>query len=207
MSLGAILEAIHVSGEQKIQEMETRAAQQADEILAAARREAERTREAACTKEVMPAYKERARIIHRARLEGLRICGDTREALVDAALERARERLMVLREGPVYPEVFKKLMQEALAGLKESAEDVTLTRLEVDRRDRELLQSARRYTAPDILVDFELKCWGGLIARSEDGRLVVINTLESRLERAEPYLRRSLAALFEQTQAAEVAFG
>jgi vacuolar-type H+-ATPase subunit E/Vma4 len=207
MSLGAILEAIRVSGELRIQEIEARASNQADEVLADARREAHRTREAASAKEVAPAYKERARIIHRARLEGLRICGDTREALIDAALERARERLAGLREDPIYPEVFHRLAQEALSELGESAEEVRVTRLEVDRRDRDLLHRALPHLAPDDLVNFELSCWGGLIARSEDGRLVAINTLESRLERATPYLRRSLAALFEQERIDEVTFG
>jgi len=45
-----------------------------------------------------------------------------------------------------------------------------------------------------------LDCWGGLVAKSEDGRIVVINTLEERLERATPFLRRYLAAFFENEQ-------
>jgi vacuolar-type H+-ATPase subunit E/Vma4 len=47
-------------------------------------------------------------------------------------------------------------------------------------------------------INYNLDCWGGLIAQSEDGRVVVINTLETRLERAIPYLRRYLAALYEE---------
>jgi vacuolar-type H+-ATPase subunit E/Vma4 len=42
-----------------------------------------------------------------------------------------------------------------------------------------------------------MDCWGGVVAKSEDGCIVIINTLEARLERATPYLRRYLAALFE----------
>jgi vacuolar-type H+-ATPase subunit E/Vma4 len=52
----------------------------------------------------------------------------------------------------------------------------------------------------DLPVSYELNCWGGLIAKSGDGRVVVINTFESRLERATAFLRRYLAALFEEEQ-------
>jgi vacuolar-type H+-ATPase subunit E/Vma4 len=49
-------------------------------------------------------------------------------------------------------------------------------------------------------VSYELECNGGLIAGSIDGQIVVINTVETRLERAIPSLRRNLAALFEEEQ-------
>jgi hypothetical protein len=39
-----------------------------------------------------------------------------------------------------------------------------------------------------------------MILQSEDGCIVVINTLEARLERAIPHLRQRLAALFENDQ-------
>ena len=50
----------------------------------------------------------------------------------------------------------------------------------------------------DLSVDYQLDCWGGVIAKSEDGRVVVINTFESRLEHATAYLRSHLAAMFEE---------
>jgi vacuolar-type H+-ATPase subunit E/Vma4 len=51
-------------------------------------------------------------------------------------------------------------------------------------------------------VNYELECIGGLIASSVDGEIVVINTLEARLDRAIPSLRRYLAAIFEEEQPA-----
>jgi vacuolar-type H+-ATPase subunit E/Vma4 len=51
-----------------------------------------------------------------------------------------------------------------------------------------------------------LNTWGGLIAASADGRVVVINTLEARLEQALPFLRRHLAAYFEEEKAAVVEY-
>jgi vacuolar-type H+-ATPase subunit E/Vma4 len=71
-----------------------------------------------------------------------------------------------------------------------------------DLRDRELLQNILDDLRLDLPVSYELNCWGGLIAKSEDGRVVVINTFESRLERATAFLRSHLAVLFEEEQSA-----
>jgi vacuolar-type H+-ATPase subunit E/Vma4 len=199
MGLHAIIEAVRLAGQDQVRQIEAGASLQAREILANADLEAQEIGENACAEAFAPAVQERARILHRARLEGLRITGDVREALVDAALDQARGRLAGLREGPGYQEVLLHLTQEALAELSESLESGNQVHLQADPRDREvLLNQVLIDLWLDVPVSFDLNCWGGLIARSEDGRVVVINTLEARLARATPYLRRYLAALFEQ---------
>ena len=198
MSLEVILAAIRASGEKQIGEIEQRARSEAEAILADARREAERARQDARARAVVPAYGERARIIHRARLTRLRTVGDAREAAVDAALEQTRHSLAKLRAGSSYPAILHRLTKQALSELQGSMEDITRAHLEVDPRDEELVARILRELDLKLSVTYCLECWGGLIARSEDGRIVVINTLESRLERAMPFLRRYLAALFEE---------
>lgn len=204
MSLIAILEAIRLSGEAAVEEIETRASEQASELLAKAQLEAQQIEEDVCAKEVMPAFRERARIIHRARLEGLRITGNVREALIDAALSQARGRLSSLRSSTIYPAVLRRLTQETLAELEGSLEEVRLCRLEADPRDQKLLENVLDDIGLNLPVSYTRDCWGGLIGQSQDGRVVVINTLESRLERATPFLRRYLAALFENEQTVAV---
>lgn len=198
MSLEAILAAIRASGQRQVDENEQRAQDQAKAILADAREEAEVLRREARERAVMPAYRERARIIHRARMERLREAGDAREAAIDTALERASQCLAGLRADPGYPAILRRLTEEALSELQGSLEDVSRARLEADPRDEALLQRILCELDLKLCVDYRLNCWGGLIARSVDGRVVVINTLESRLERAMPALRRCLAALFEE---------
>lgn len=198
MSLEAILAAIRASGEKQVEEIEQRARDEAAAVLADAHREAQKARREAREQAVLPAYRERARIIHRARLDRLRTVGDAREAAIDAALERVRRSLAQLRADPGYPAILRRLVKQALSELQGSLEDITRARLEVDPRDEELMERILRELDLSLCVTYRLDCWGGLIARSEDGRIVVINTLESRLERASPFLRRYLAALFEE---------
>ena len=199
MGLQAILEQIRASGEAQVQEIEQNAHSQVNAILAQARMEAQQIEEDACETTSAPAVGERARILHRARLESLRIIGDVREALVDTAITRARERLASIRVDSAYPAVLRTLTQEALTAL--DSDGTGKAQLLADPRDEKLLKKILAELKLDLPVSYKLNCWGGLIAKSEDGRVVVINTLDSRLEQATSFLRRHLAALFEEEQA------
>mgnify|MGYP001136960657 CR=1 FL=1 len=203
MSLHAILQKIRNSGEVKVSEIEARAYAQARQIMTNARLEAESIRERACAETVEPAIRERARLVQRARLEALQIVGEARETLVDAALEQCRGRLSGVRAESTYPQVFRQLIQETLNELEHSQIEQQTVRtacLEADPRDQKVLEKLLDEMDLHLRVSYDLECWGGLIARSEDGRVAVINTIEIRLERATTYLRRYLAALFENEQ-------
>ena len=200
MSLSAILESIQASGDAQVRAIEMQAYEQSRILLANARLEAQLIEVQARNMAITPAFKEKARILHRARLEALQIVGGAREALVDAALDQLRGRLVGLRSDASYPSVVRRITHEALAELEDSLQDLTHVQLMADPRDRSLVENILHEMGLDIPVSYELECIGGLIAGSADGEIVVINTLEARLERAIPSLRRYLAALFEEEQ-------
>jgi len=197
--LQAILEKIRASGAAQICEIETNAQSRTKAILAQARMEAHQIEEEARTAASIPAAAERARILHLARLDALYFVGSVRENLVDAAISQTRERLASYRSDPSYPMVLRKLVDESLRQLK-STDVEGKPQLLADPRDQVGIQNILEDMKLNIPVRYELKCWGGLIARSEDGCVVVINTLESRLEHATVFLRHSLAMLFEEEQ-------
>ncbi|MFW6097060.1 MAG: V-type ATP synthase subunit E, partial [Chloroflexota bacterium] len=146
---------------------------------------------------VTPAYRERARILHRARLEALRTVGDARETAINAVLAQTRIMLSQIRSTPAYPSILRRLAEESLAELERSLEDPGAAHLEIDARDEALMAEIIKSLGLQAPISCTLECWGGLVASSQDGRIVVINTLESRLDRALPFLRRDLAALLE----------
>jgi vacuolar-type H+-ATPase subunit E/Vma4 len=203
MSLKAILDAIHASAQVQIDEIEKRADTSVGEILANARLEAQKIREESCASVAAPAAQERARILHRARQEALRIVGTEREALIDTSLDQIRARLSGIRSDTVYPAVLDKLAREVIAELGESAEDVGKALIEADPRDEGLFKAILPNLGIDPAIHFELDSWGGLIVKSEDSRVVVINTLEARLQRAIAYLRNFLSAFFEENEGVE----
>ena len=205
MSLEAILEAIRTSGEAQVDEIEERAYRQVHEVRVNSRLEADGLEEEAYVAVIVPAIKERARILHRARLEALQITGSAREMLVDAAMDQTHGHLAGMRTDSAYATLLRRLTQEALAELEEIVRDVSDVRLEADPRDRARLKCILSDLGLSLEVRYQLNCWGGLIAKSQDGQVVVVNTLEARLERATPYLRRYLAALFERIPSKTVA--
>ncbi len=200
MGLQAILDAIRAYGEGQTLEIETGAYRKVNEILVEAHADAQRIREESCISASAPAYKERARLYHRARLESLRITGSAREALADTALDQTRERLKTIRKDEIYPSVLRRLTHEALIELEGSLEETGSLRLECDPRDEALLTGILQEMGLELPISATLVCWGGLVAKSEDNRVIVINTLEARLERAYPYLRHHLSAYFEEMQ-------
>ena len=196
MSIQAILDAIRASGEARVKEIESQGQVQVRGILAEAEEECQRLREIEHAAVVGPAGGERARILHHARLQALRMVGDVREELIDAALNQARGHLASIRADKTYPEVLAGLKQEALAQVKATMKDGDSARLIADSKDKKLLEAGGAKAGAEVPVDYELDCWGGLTATSEDGKVVAINTLEARLKRAAPYLRRDLGARF-----------
>lgn len=198
MSLQIILEKIRASGEAQIQEIERASQVQVNSLLAQARMEAQEIEQECTASASFPANAERARILHRAHLESLRIVGEVRADLVETAIARTREGLAAFRGEPSYPAVLRRLAQEALAELDMGGADNAI--LLADPRDKTWLTGILYDLGLDLPVSYELSCWGGLIAKSQDGRVVVTNTLESRLERATEYLRSRLAALFEEEE-------
>ena len=197
MSLEAILQAIAASGEAQESQIEEQTRVQVDEILAGARQEAMKVKTRAYNNAVAPAARERSKILHLAKLEVLHAIGGLRETLVDTALEGAGSRLSGIRAQATYREVLLSLTQEALAEIRLSSGESKTAFLEIDPRDRFIVDSILAEIGLDLQVKESLDCWGGLVASSEDGRVVVINTLEARLKRATPYLRRYPLGLFE----------
>jgi vacuolar-type H+-ATPase subunit E/Vma4 len=200
VSLEAILQAITDSGEAQVSQIEAQTRAKVEEILAGARQEAARVKEKAFNNAVAPAARERSRILHLAKLEVLHAIGGLRETLVDTALEGAGSRLSGIRAQAAYRAVLLSLTKEALAEIKLSSGERQAAYLEIDPRDRPIMDAILAELGLDLQVKESIDCWGGLVASSEDGRVVVINTLEARLKRATPYLRRYPLGLFEDKE-------
>jgi vacuolar-type H+-ATPase subunit E/Vma4 len=130
----------------------------------------------------------------------MHIVGQARDGLVDNTLERTRSILAGLRGDRSYPDILCRLTEEALRELISSLGEEEKIQLALDERDQALIESLLRHLVLDLDVSYDLHCWGGLVARSVDGQITVNNTLNTRLERALPYLRRFLGAWFEDEQ-------
>jgi vacuolar-type H+-ATPase subunit E/Vma4 len=197
MSLNAILEAIQESGLTEVAQIEAQAQNHVETILAKARAEAERIQRDCWATRMTQAKREETRVMLEARSQVLKIVGEANQTLIEETLTRTREQLANLRPASNYPAVLRHLTVEALDKLYLCLEDDERVCLRANNHDQELLEPFLGDRYPGMLVNYDLNCWGGIIAQSGDGCIVVINTLEERFERSRPHLQRHLAVWFE----------
>ncbi|MBI4673211.1 MAG: hypothetical protein HY741_16280 [Chloroflexi bacterium] len=187
MPLADILSAMEQEVAAEIRRVEEQTAASVAEMRASAERDAQAIRERH-RREMLPLLQhERARRLNRARLDSLRASSSAREQLFTQALGCAQERLAQLRSDPGYADILRALVQEALAQL----DGAVIVR--ADPRDEKILHTLLE----GMPIEFDLETWGGIEARTLDGRIRVVNTLEARLEQAEVVLRQSIMPLFE----------
>jgi vacuolar-type H+-ATPase subunit E/Vma4 len=124
-----------------------------------------------------------ARIVNRSVLEADRVLRSEQEALFSEAVAQVVERCRAVREDPGYERLLGRLLDEAVGVLDGAAT------LEVDALD---LEPARRICGLrnlSISIESRLQTSGGVRLVSDDGR-AVLNTLESRIDKAIPALRQ-----------------
>ncbi len=209
MSLETILQKITASGEAELLELQRETVAQIQGILADAEAEAAERREGVRQTVLQPVSGECARRTHKAKLEALQLIGHARDVVVAEALAQVESCLCQLRQSSMYPDILKSLTTEAVRVLGEeelngdTAVSTGRPELAIDPRDEPCCLEILADLRLDLNLVTTLDNWGGIILRSGDGRIIVTNTLEARLERATPYLRQELAAFFEQETFAE----
>ena len=198
MGLEAILEAIRQSGTDRVRAIEEHARAEVAQVIAQAEREAAAIRQEAREAASVTMAADQARIVHRASLEAMHIVSEAEQQIVEQALDHVRTQLAGLRASADYPDVLRDLLTEALAALQGSLLEGEPAHLSADPRDRALLERILRDLGLEPVVRYELDTWGGVRVTDSEDRVVVDNTLESRLAMATPLLRRYLPRLLRQ---------
>ena len=191
MALQAIVQAIAADAEAKAGAILNDADSEVKRRLAAARMEAISRREMILSKARIAAEHERSRLLHRSRLDVSRFLVAAQEEAFQDILQAVSVELNTVRQRSDYPDLFKSLLQEALASVSGSV------KVSVDPVDLELAAGLLPADRSVELVPGPATC-GGVIVSTDDGRVVTHNTLESRLERALPDLRPLLGPLLRQ---------
>jgi vacuolar-type H+-ATPase subunit E/Vma4 len=204
MSAEAILKAIEASGAAELARVQAEAAGRVRQILAQAEAEAAARQAEGCEQVVAPAAAGRAHRLQQAHLIARQTAASAFDDWIEEALALTGRRLAGLRAEPIYQQILPALVREAIEALGETERARGPVGLSADPRDAELLAMIMRQPGLAAQVQYDLESWGGVIARSGDGRVTVYNTLEKRLEQATPYLRQALAAFLE-TQPATAA--
>jgi len=161
-----------------------------------ARRQAEEKAQAIREEILREAQEEAAsikqRIVSTAQLEAQRMLLAKREELISQVFAEAQKRLAELRRSDAYPDVLRRLILEAAAGLGNgelivwaNEEDMAMLNDDFLTRVARELDPETRLRRGDSPVDID----GGVIVERADGRMRYDNSFGARLERLKDELR------------------
>lgn len=187
MALADILSAIDREASDEIFRIAGHAREEAAGILRRAREEASHVKAREASERDRAIRVEAGRRAAEARRVAAEILRRGREEVFQEAMAEARRVLASAREAQGYPAIFAALAGEAVAALG------GCDRLEVDPEDVQLAAAFLAERGLSTPIDATLRTAGGVVAHAADGRDAP-NTLERRLERAEPYLRAIVAS-------------
>ena len=201
MSAQALLENLRAAAREQVRQIEENARQRAEKIVSDARAEAEAQKKRILSDGRAKLNRTQALIEQQAIIRVLQIHADARQSLIDQALQTARESFDALRARQDYSTIFKILVREALDALRPSLLPGQRAILRVDPRDLDLCRTVAGNLAEAPEVRADLQCYGGCEAETEDGLVMVKNTINARYERAQTAARQELGVFFEEKAA------
>jgi len=112
------------------------------------------------------------------------------EEAVDNVFSKALDQIANKRDDD-YPKLIKTLLNEATQILGTS-DLIVFT----NNKDKDVVQTTlSQFTGSELSSD-TIECLGGIIVKSKDGAMTFDNTIDARIERLKPLIRKEIAAKF-----------
>ncbi|MGY5143551.1 MAG: V-type ATP synthase subunit E [Candidatus Nitrosopumilus sp. bin_32a] len=115
----------------------------------------------------------------------------TLEASVDKVFTKALDEITNNERSGDYANLIKSLLDESIRILGTSEVIVS-----ANSKDRDVVQSTLSGFPGSELSSDVIECIGGVIIKSKDGAMTFDNTLDARIERLKPLIRKDIVAKF-----------
>lgn len=192
MDYESLMRSMEASADEKKREVIEKARREASAIVEDARANAAEIEKTHLLRATEAAVRDRNRSLYLARSEVKREIAGIKHEMFNRAFVGARTRLASMRDNNGYIVRFKKMAEEAASAL--GSHEIVL---QVDKRDEALCRSAMPSNEHVYDIRPDIESIGGLNASTPDGKVVVLNTTESRLETARERLKMEVfSALF-----------
>jgi V/A-type H+-transporting ATPase subunit E len=172
------------SSEERIREMMKKAYKEAEEIKKHAEVKAEAIEKSYLENAAKSAETERNKLIYNVKAETKMNVTRIKDEMLQKAFLEAKEKFASFRERSTYKDAFKKMIQEAIDELDEKE-----VRLQIDKRDENLCKQILAEMNKNSEITADLTCAGGLNVSTKDEKVIVFNTIESRLHKATELLK------------------
>lgn len=180
MAYENLLKSVDESAEERERELKETARITIESLRKKAHGQAEQIRQSHISDAEKSAAIEKNKLMYLAGAENKARLIKVKEQLFAAAFNEAKLRLSRLRNDPEYPVIFKKLTVNAAASLQAGR-----FHIHVDKRDEELCKKTLASLNLNAEIIPDLTSAGGLVACLPDRSVIISNTVESRLERAQ----------------------
>jgi V/A-type H+-transporting ATPase subunit E len=187
MTYENLIASMDVNAEKSITERMQKAHQEGEEIKRSAEAKAEAIKASHLQNAQKSAEMERNKLIYNAKAENKMRIIKEKDAVIQRAFFDAKKSLDSFRDHPSYKEDFKKMLQEAVRELE--GEKVSL---HIDTRDETLCRQVLEELGWNSEIVGDLTSAGGLAVSTKDGKVVISNTIESRLNNAKELLKREI---------------
>lgn len=113
------------------------------------------------------------------------------EDSVEKVFTKAIEKLNDLVRNEDYTKLMTQLLDESVKGLGTSN-----VIIECNLKDKSVVQSILSKFSGATLSSNTINCLGGVIVKSKDGSMSLDNTIDARIERLKPLIRKDIAIRF-----------
>lgn len=187
MTYENLIGSMELGAEKRIKEMMNKAHQDAEEIKRTAEAEAETIKSSYLDNAEKSVEIERNQLIYSVKAETKMRVIKEKDAAIQRAFAEAKKRLSDFRDRGTYKENLKDMIQEAVGELE--GEKV---RFHIDKRDEDLCKQILAELNQNSEIITDLTSAGGLNVSTQDEKVVVFNTIESRLNNARELLKREI---------------
>ena len=187
--LTELLIAMEESTEERINGIMKLAYQEAEEIKRTAVEKAETIKKSYFDGAEKSFESERNKLIYNAKSEIKMDVIKAKDEMIQSAFVEAKKSLDDLRDRQSYKGRFTSMIQEAMHELGGEK-----ARLHIDGRDENLCKQILDGLNENSEIVVDLTSAGGLNVSTRDEKVVVFNTIESRLDRAKEFLERQIFA-------------
>ncbi|AFS83592.1 V-type ATP synthase subunit E [Candidatus Nitrosopumilus sediminis] len=113
------------------------------------------------------------------------------EEAVDRVFSTALDQIANADRSGDYSNLIKTLIEESIQTLGTSEISIS-----TNAKDRDIVQSALSQFSGAELSSETIDCLGGIKVKSKDGTMTFDNTIDARIERMKPLIRKDIAAKF-----------
>jgi len=113
------------------------------------------------------------------------------EVAVDNVFSKALDQIANVDRNSDYSNLIKTLIKEAIQILGTSEISIS-----TNAKDKDIVQSALSQFSGAELSSETINCLGGIKVKSKDGAMTFDNTIDARIERLKPLIRKEIAAKF-----------